>query len=329
VERPYFEATNGDTPVFDFMYTNDIRVKIGSVHAFSPEEIARIIQEQAINYILQKTMGRHFPAHNDRAVEELEAIMIGGFDPDRIVVSFEQATDEGINPVASVQAHFGLSSTPLYDTISHRANNNHSPVASSLATFQSMEIISPTCASPTLASLLQRAKHLSEQQVVCMSRLFRQDPTTSEKLGIQVKSLAWDAMAFLGIGIATHALRTGKHPLPELVVYDTHTRKIQDCLSQFFGMELFAIETEVKPTEAVLATILSNHYGENGYRGKIFLGFAELSTYVQKAVEYLNNPDRAMEGNPVMNITGTEIDQIHETNAFAIPQLMTLEGLSL
>jgi hypothetical protein len=284
VANPYFLFTDKLKIYSRFTLDQGAVVKAGSVGAFTNLEIARILNEQTYNYIAMGTMGPNFPANDPQAVEQLLAIMIGGFDANRVVTLVEVPNQEGVNPVASVQAHYGRSSLPFHQTLRHpwKGENENDSTFSTLATFQSLQIVGE---SEEFRQFLQTYGHLPERNVVCMSRLYRQNDATLQELNYDARGLAWKVMGFLGIALDRQA------KLPQdrasIVVYDTHSEEIQTRLSSYFGMQVIAQKNEVVPTDEVLNTILHYHYGTAGFMDDIRIGYAPLSEYTRKAEIFL------------------------------------------
>jgi len=287
VENPYYTFTGqGENPLFEGELPNGAWVKIGKIGAFTAEEMARITQELAFNYVMAGTMGKDFPKTDPRSNYELLAIFLGGYDHNRLVVAIEARTNQGIKPLASVQAHSGKSPQTLKELFIPPANPT-SEVAqktSSLATLQAFQITQP---SPKLEAFLERYGDTREDRIICMSRLFKQDPETMRLLGMNDKGLPWDTMALLGLAIAGHSLPSSLPP--ELVIYDT-ARIIQNKLNVLFEMQVLASYDEIKPTPVVTKGILSHHY-DNWQTDKILVGYGVVSEYLERALQYLKDRD--------------------------------------
>lgn len=291
VLNPYYKYTDKGAPMLlDIELSDGLQLQIGSIGAFTSEQMARMLQEQVVNYVICDTMGKKFPGDDEEKVDELVAEMIGGFSPDRVVVMFEKRTDKGINPVAGVQAQFVFSDNLLNDTIRRfdvdGSDGVERPV-SSLPTFQAVGIVND--GGSMQSDFFNSYGSLPESKVVCMSRLYRQDEETSKMIGLDRPAIAWETMAALALGIARHAQHRDLE-LPEIVVYDTHNGGIQGCLERNFGMRLIAEAGETKPTPGVLSTILQYHYGSKeigGYEDQIIAGCAPFDQYLEKAFNLL------------------------------------------
>ncbi|PWU22584.1 hypothetical protein C5B42_05690 [Candidatus Cerribacteria bacterium 'Amazon FNV 2010 28 9'] len=278
VNRPYFELTGTEAPFLRVKH-KEFDIKVGTVGSFSSAEMAKIINEQILNYISQETMGSQFP-QDEKSKEELTALMIGDFQPNRVVVVIEKT---GI-PIASVQGHFGQQDTPLFQTIHHPWNGAYVP--STLASYQSLSVRETHYSFRRFLAEYGKQK---ESSVVCMSRLYKQEKWILEQLHVELPDAAWICMALLAVGIAFEgaAQERAGGSQPILVVYDTHSDYIQKKLKNYFGMMVIATANQVQPSPEVLQTILRYHYGTEGYQGEVFLGAGRFDEYLIKAQAFL------------------------------------------
>lgn len=291
VTSPYWYHTGEAEAILDVQLRDNLRLRIGNVGAFGVGQMAALIQEQMVGYVDAGTMGKQFPRNDENAVRDLTSIMIDGFDPDRIVVAVMHEDKRGLMPIAGVQAHFGHGDYTLSQTVvlPDVKLNGHSR-SSTLSTFQALKVPRATLEQSTYddGSFLELFGDLQEKDVVCLSRLFRQDKPTATELKVSTSDLAWMCMAALGVGIQHHAARANRNI--KLAVYDTHNGKIQGNLDEHFAMRLMAGEGIPQATPDVLETILRYHYGpENmgGFGNSVVTGYVSMAEYFRHGMAYL------------------------------------------
>lgn len=273
--NPYFLFSNQTTPpIIETHLSECMILKIGPITSFSSEEIGPTINEQTINYVFGKAMGTKFPTKDLKISQKLLSIMIGGFEPNRLVVLFKKITESGFNPIASVQAHIGTKDIPI-------SKSSHPNQPSSLSTFQAMKL--PQSSEASLHFYKKYGDTL-EHHITCLSRLFVQDKSTFQSLKLDKDSLAWQSMAALAFGVEQ------LYPQAKIAIYDTHTPHIQSKLSNMFAMNLISEPGEIIITPEVMNTVLAHHYGDSlhwgGYINNIVVGYVDLKyppTYYNQA----------------------------------------------
>lgn len=283
VAQPYFEFTDkGEAFYLDKKLPDGSRLLVGPIGAFTAEQFGATLMEQQSNYVRKGTMGTMFPKEDWTKVRELEAIMIGGFNADRIVVVLEKSSDNGkTTPVASVQAFWGARSTTLNEYF--QARKEGQPDVSTLSPFWALDVNSE---SEELKQFLAQYGELREDEIVTMSRLFTQDKEDLIRLEIESRQIPWLMMAALAQGIELH----GQKKQAQMVIYDTDP-SIQEKLEEKFGMEVLARNGALTPSKSVMETVLSYHYGNGeeygGFASSIFLGYKDFAAYQQRAEAFL------------------------------------------
>jgi hypothetical protein len=278
VSNPYFDFTGKGEPLYlDLPVDDNVRIKIGRIGAFSAEEIALALNEQVAAYVLRDTMGPDYPKNDLATNEELTALMSGGIDPNRIIVLFEQSTENGMAPIAGVQAFLGGTDVPLKDVLF-----DESEVTSTLSTLQSLRVVKNDVTVAALEGFLNQYGETPEREVVAMSRLFSRGKSTLENRAIKDKDQAWEAMSLLILGI--HMLAVDQNlEMPTLFLYDTHSNFIQTALTQLFNMNVIATPDQLTVTDEVSNTVLAYHYGGprtvNDLKNSIVVGTATDGDY--------------------------------------------------
>ena len=282
---PYFNFTNKGTPLmFRLTLAPGIALKIGEIGAFSGEQIARILNEQMIEYILSKTMGRNYPKDDKEMNMALALRMIGGFTPERVVVLVEMDNGGGRAPIAGVQAYLGYKELTLRDGLLDRSGE-----LSSLASFSAV-YPKDDVRSIDYLHFLKREGGLEESKAVTMSRLFRRSNALLAVMEGRMKGLAGLCMASLAMGVVQFELER-RRDLSRLFIYDTHLLGLRKMLREAFGMEEVLSTGEVKATAAISESVLKYHYSESesgGYLDEIVVGQAEMGVYVLAAIDYLD-----------------------------------------
>jgi len=276
-------ADAGQDKLFQVDLNNGVKITAGPVGSYSKGQVGAMIHEQTLNYLLGQTMGKKFPVWDLSAIEELTSIMINGFDKHRLIVLFDKTTDEGFKPIAGVQACFNDSENIIAGITAFGGNKQ-----SVLAPFQALKVSNPA-GEPTF-SFLKKHGSLSEKDVVVMSRLFRQDDATAGLLGVDTRDYSWVSMAALGVAIGMYFPENEITNYPEILVYDTHTPKIQGKLESNFGTHLITKPGQVRATESIMSGILKYHYGSSqigGYQDEIITGYANFSQYLEKSIAFL------------------------------------------
>ena len=249
------------------------RARIGPIGAFETEYMAMWLNEQISEYVFQGTMGRAFPVDDFESQERLVAEMIGGFKDNHLVVSFENNRSGDWQPYAGVTAYVGESTSNLWKTVTDKS--------SSLSTFWALD--------HRLQIPEDDIFSFSECQILEMSRLWKRKSDLLGVLEVTLNDIGWQSMAFLSLGIEQAVLSGYYGDDVAWVLYDT-SRRIQESLSKHFGMREVIGETDLRPSKAVLESILAYHYGGDdwgGYAGKIIVGKASVGEYVFAAKKYL------------------------------------------
>ncbi len=258
------------------------RVKVGTVSAYEPWQVAIWLNEQVNAYVAQGTMGINFRGDERAKNDELTAGMIGGYTGQRLLVTMEKKRGKRYIPYAGVQAYPGLGEGSVKTAFQTNRTD-------SLSTLTALAVTGEANDSIAYREFLSKHGSKSERQVVELSRLWRREPKVLEVMGVAERELGWVMMAYLGIAIE-RAVLTGLYPEHSILLYDT-TRKIQTGLVEKFEAREIVHHNCLTPTEAIMSTILAYHYGDKeewgGYEKELIVGTMSIGTYALSAKMYL------------------------------------------
>lgn len=243
---------------------NEVRMKGGAMRAFTALELAVVIHEQTRVYVEADTMGKEFPKGNLKAIRDLIAIMISGFDPQTYhMVAQHWNGYDFPTPVAGVRSTIGTSE----ETISEQQGNPHS----NLATLSVLEITDTSIIPPELAGT-------QCTQVICVGRYFKSNPAM-EHYHLEIENkLAAVTLFYMGrlIGKVTSERELNKQKPLKWAIFDTHSLGVFALTRRSFQAKIIAKgDATLVPTDAVSKTVLVHHYGSKnteepqGYRQQI------------------------------------------------------------
>lgn len=274
-----FASQNDDdatTPLIsDYEPENEVRMKGGAMAAFTALELAVVIHEQTRIYVEADTMGKEFPKDNLRAIQNLIAIMISGFDPQTYhMVAQHWNGYDFPTPVAGVRSTIGSSN----ETVAQQQGNPHS----NLSTLAALEITGLDVIPPELANT-------PCTEVICVGRYFKSNPAM-EHYHMEVENkLAAVTLFYMGrlIGIVNAQRAINQQAPLEWAIFDTHSLGVYALTKRSFNAQIIAKgDTTLAPTNAVSETVLVHHYGSKnpaepqGYRQQIIWGSMSVAKFV-------------------------------------------------
>ncbi|MBI2020235.1 hypothetical protein HYS94_02335 [Candidatus Daviesbacteria bacterium] len=283
VKEPYFNFST-DLPsekkslIRVRNYFPGIDLIIGPLRAFSRGEVAAVIHDQVVIYVMDRALG-NFPIGDTEAEEELVASMIGGFNQHDVFISFHVRSQESFKPVAGGRLTFGRSQESLVKNIT-REDDSH------IQTFNALHVKEETLSKSPLANT-------SESEVVCISRYFCQPRQVLKELRLEnigYRLPLYTVAHFVG-GYVGYAQREGL-PVPKFAVYDTHLSSLAEVTRKKFGAEVIASGEDVSPTKLILGTILRYHYGGleyGGYKNHIMVVAFPTTEYLKGAERVLGS----------------------------------------
>jgi hypothetical protein len=269
------DATVATPLISDHESENEVRMKGGAMRAFTALELAVVIHEQTRVYVEADTMGKEFPKGNLKAIQDLIAIMISGFDPQTYhMVAQHWNGYDFPTPVAGVRSTIGTSE----EAIIKQQGNPHS----NLSTLSALEITDPSIIPPELAGT-------QCTQVLCVGRYFKSNPAM-EHYHMQVENkLAAVTLFYMGrlIGKVTTERELKKQEPLEWAIFDTHSLGVFALTRRSFQAKIVARgDATLVPTDAVSETVLVHHYGSKnpeepqGYRQQIIWCCMSVSNFV-------------------------------------------------
>lgn len=273
--------------VTDGPIQGSVRVKVGSLSAFTQHEMACEIHEQIARYVEMGTMG-DFP-NKSEAQEELVRIMTGGYASTclQAMIYFEGTTENAesvIKPLSGVRIQFGNMELPLEDLIGNPSAN--------LSTLSALEL------GP---SDLQPHPGLAETPVnktACFTRFFNGDPKDYSSLEIpNSNKMAWLGLAYLGAALPDHCK---EHNLqPDSIIFDTHLPYIMAKMAELY--DATAISNDARPTNAVMDSVLKHHYGSY----EIIFASVNWVDFITRSQEYVEEYKQSMSLEP----SGGEVEE--------------------
>lgn len=260
---PYWLFTHNPTPnnghhipLYEHYHRGPFEVAIGPINAFSQETTSIAIDTVLMRY-LAKGLFNGFPVENIGELTSLRAVMIDGFDPNRLVVTVtDRETHEYVGGVM-------------------------------VATSQSPRLVSETIAQPhaTIPTLWAlnfhpngHLKQITESETVCPTRFARVEPPT----GI-ANPRDWETQFFIetmvaqGRAIQKWSQDTNHHV--ERIILDTHSINIARILRQHWDGH--PLDENPQPSDQVLKTPLIWHYQLPGIQVVTF----KLDQYLEKVAE--------------------------------------------
>ncbi len=269
IDRPYFEFTErGEELLFTEDYGNGLKLKVGTLGAFSTDEAAAILHDQIKSYVIEKAMG-DFPEHDDEAVQKLTASMISGRSASDILVAIIKYADNGyLKPVTGAMVTHGSGSRSL-----RQCNGNPD---SSIATFAAVKVEDETL-----------IPDIKESEAVCLTRFFRQEKSVMQSLnlwGAEYRYLPFEVVAYLVKGYVGFANKN-ESEIPKYAIIDTHKPDVMKFMKEHFGAFIVADNGKVQSTDFIKAGILKYHYGY--YEGQIGVAALETNSFLAHANAFI------------------------------------------
>jgi hypothetical protein len=240
----------------------------------SDELAAALICNQTNTYIREGTMGE-FP-DDDESFKELSDAFTQGDDRDLWVMATME-TDNGIMPFAASRIVFGQENSLI-----HQTNGLEDALPTHAALKTNDEILPNTEYGET-----------PESEVVCFTRFFR-DLCQMQDFGIATKefsSIAWTIVAYLAYATAS------ANPNIKYAVVDTHQKFIVSKLEENFAGKVLADHSQLKPTEAILETILKYHYATFYDKKSLWIVVMKIEEMKKAAETYLRKKELPIPNN--------------------------------
>ncbi len=283
VTQPYFEFAQAKDKQSSLSIKNFINSEApglgpidfiaGPLSSFSSEFVAAFTTAQLTAYVDRGAIGSlpRTAAH----MRDLTAACLHGFNPNDYLIGFVSRNERGeISPLVGAKLIAGRTQKSLLE--------ENGSKTSSLPTLSSLRVIDP--------DFEERARQISADQVVCLSRYFSVD---MRSLGINERAVQQLAELLISMGGIVAASQLNQRA--GYCLFDTHIDALVRKYQRDFGAVYTASGSQVLPTQLVthpreLAGILRYHYGPRelgGYEGRIHVTLVDSKKYQQGAKEQL------------------------------------------